>query len=199
MVRPRELHVGDCHWYGHGIAPAADEVPPVLCLQRGLRDEHAGSRPVVLLLLPTERVQGADDRNDDAGQRLSPRGGYAGTGADGGTSVHGEGDRGRGGEEAEERIRRGAQGKKGVAEGTADGGSRSEQGIQGDWEVTSDMTAYAMLLLDWSPLLHFKVGKKRMNVSSKNVASGGVVDLIGARLLGSYHGTASQILISTWL
>ena len=39
-----------------------------------------------------------------------------------------------------------------------------------------------MLLLDWSPLLHFKVGKKRMNVSSKNVASGGVVDLIGARL-----------------
>ena len=49
--------------------------------------------------------------------------------------------------------------------------------------MRSDMKAHVLLLCCWTAHLHIKeVGKKRMNVSSKNVASGGVVDLIGARL-----------------
>lgn len=71
MVRPGKFHVGNCHRDGDGVAPAADEVTSILCLQCRLRHEFASGRPVVLLLLPTEGVQGTDDRNDDEGERLS--------------------------------------------------------------------------------------------------------------------------------
>ena len=53
--------MGNRYRDGDGVAPAADEFTSILCLQCGLRHEFAGGRPVVLLLLPTERAQGADD------------------------------------------------------------------------------------------------------------------------------------------